>query len=169
MKKKLKKIGIGCLGVCILGVVTCGTVEVKLNYPFAKSIAFADRIVVRDGGFDCCGNVDEQDVLFVVTDKDEIETVRNNIRFVKRPSVGTCKCCGGPGMDWYKGDERIALTAFQHGKAIRWRGFSRHFGYGDRPLTGKSKAWLKEWFKSHDLADFDHYTPRKFLIEPGDE
>jgi len=67
-------------------------------------------------------------------------------------------CCGSPGIDWYKGGKRIALTSVQHGHAIRWRGFSTmrilgfRVGYGDGPLTDESQVWLKDWFKSHGIG-----------------
>ena len=44
-------------------------------------IATADRIVVRDGGFDCCGPVDKEDILFEVTDLAEIREVLQNLEF----------------------------------------------------------------------------------------
>ena len=163
--------------ICVLWVAMCGIVhgepskedayyeEQKLA--FANTIALADKIVIRDGGFDCCSSIDKHKVLFVVTDKDEIETVRSNIRFIKDARRDRCMCCGGPGMDWYKGDKRM-VTAFQHGVAIRWSGFAaprRPFrprdGYGDFTLTEKSQAWLKEWFKSHGLVNFENYGLRE--------
>lgn len=46
------------------------TYQKALRYdePFGPAIARADRIVVRADGFDCCGPVDDTDILFVVTD-----------------------------------------------------------------------------------------------------
>ena len=189
MKMKHRKIVMSCLGVCILGAVTYGigifhygsvnfitaiVTHQKQERAFAKMTASADRIVIRDGGFDCCGPVDEEDVLFVVTDKDEIKTIRDNIRFIKNGGERVCMCCGGPGMDWYKGDERIALTAFQHGQAIRWRGFAiKDFcSYGDHPLTEESQAWFKEWFKSHGVEELYYFEPKlkpKFLSGPEED
>ena len=138
--------------------------NVPVNYsePFGPAIARADRIVVRAGGFDCCGPVDETNLLFVVTDPTEIAAVANHIRFEPRTTrdsfAETCLCCGCPGMDWYVGKKRIALTAMQHGHSLRWRGFSTvrilgfRAGYGDGPLTEDSQAWLKEWFLSHGIG-----------------
>jgi len=162
---------------CILCTVMCGIVHGEPSkedtgqeeqiLAFANLIAQADKIVIRDGGFNCCSSIDKQKVLFVVTDKDEIETVRNNIRFAKDAPRGMCMCCGGPGMDWYKGNGRM-LTAFQHGVAIRWSGFAaprkpfrKRDAYGDFTLTEESQAWLKEWFKSHGLEDLENYGSPK--------
>mgnify|MGYP000859777626 CR=1 FL=1 len=130
--------------------------------PFLPAIATADRIVVRADGFDCCGKIGESNVLFQVTDAGEVATVRAHIAFQSRTTTNafleTCMCCGGPGIDWYNGNERIALTAMQHGHSIRWRGFSTarilgiRFGYGDGPLTEQSQQWIRDWLKSHGAA-----------------
>jgi len=134
---------------------------VQYDHPFGPVIAEADRIVVRGDGFDCCGPVDETAVLFTVTEPEEVADVAGHIRFVPRTTVNSfseaCMCCGGPGIDWYKGEKRVALTTMQHGYAIRWRGFSTvrilgfRVGYGDGPLTEESQAWLKGWFRSHGV------------------
>ena len=51
---------------------------------FTNLIATADRIVVRDGGY----TPQKGDkVVFVVTNKDEMDAVRNNIRFEENASV----------------------------------------------------------------------------------
>ena len=110
---------------------------------FRKAIAAADRIVVRDGGFNCCGPVDDQSILFEVTDPAEIESVRANLEFAG--TTGPCMCCGFPGIDWYQGTERIALTAVQHGKAIRWR------GWADLRLTDASGEWFAQWLVAHGV------------------
>jgi hypothetical protein len=135
---------------------------VKYDEPFGPAIAGADRIVVRADGFDCHGPVDETNILFVVTEPSEIADVEHHIRFVSRTTTNsfweTCMCCGGPGIDWYKGKKRIVFTAMQHGHGIRWRGFSTmrilgfRVGYGDGPLTEDSQAWFKEWFKTHGIG-----------------
>lgn len=129
------------------------------DQPFLPAVAHADKIIVRADGFDCCGPVDETNILFQVTDQEDIESVRQHLIFVSRTTANaffeTCMCCGGPGIDWYKGDKRIALTAMQHGHSVRWRGFSTsrilgiRFGYGDGPLTEESQKWLEAWLDSH--------------------
>ncbi len=134
---------------------------VQYDEPFGPALAGADRIVVRADGFDCCGPVDETSILFIVTSPEEIADVANHIRFVSRTTTNSfldsCLCCGGPGVDWYKGKKRIVFTAMQHGHGIRWRGFSTmrilglRVGYGDGPLTEGSQEWLKGWFKSHGI------------------
>lgn len=113
-------------------------------FAFRMAIARADRIVVRDGGFDCCGPVDEGAILFEVADAPEIKAVLADLEFVGRESP--CNCCGFPGIDWYRGDERIALTAAQHGEAIRWGG-------GDLRLSEQSRERLKHWLVNRGVKE----------------
>jgi hypothetical protein len=108
----------------------------------SSAISTADRIVVRDGGFDCCGPVDDEAVLFEVTDPAEIKEVRAHIDFTG--TVYPCNCCGFPGIDWYCGKERLALTAVQHERAIRW-------GYEDFSLSDQSRQWLVGWLVQHGV------------------
>jgi hypothetical protein len=135
---------------------------VRYDEPFGPAIAGADRIVVRADGFDCCGPVDETNILCVVTEPDQITEVASHIRFESKTTTNslleTCLCCGGLGIDWYRGKKRIVFTAMQHGDAIRWRGFSTtrilgfRVGYGDGPLTYESQVWMKKWFMSHGIG-----------------
>lgn len=116
----------------------------------------ADRIVVRFGGIDCCGRVNETNILFKVTDPTEVAAVKSNLHFMAITTTNCfetiCLCCGWPGMDWYTGKHRIALTAVQHGRGIRWRGFSTarllgfRTGYGAAAFTEESRQWLHAWF-----------------------
>ena len=113
---------------------------------FHQAVAGADRIVVRDGGFDCCDPVDGDKVLFEVTEPQEIREVQEHLRFERRQLGRRCNCCGYPGVDWYRGGERIALTAVQHGHSLRWKRFP-----ADARLTKESMEWLGKWFARHAL------------------
>ena len=124
---------------------------------FFRTIAEADRIVVRDGGFDCCTPVeaiDRQRVLAVVTNAAEIAAFTAMIRFEDGPGGGQCMCCGYPGVDWWKGGERIALTAVQHGRALRWGAFS-----DDYPFTEESAKALARWFEDHGVRPEEPRPP----------
>lgn len=141
------------------------------SQPFHPAVEHADRIVVRTGGFNCCRPLDETQVLFEVTDLREVADVRARIAFEAVTTTNsfneTCMCCGEPGMDWYRGKKRLALTAFQHGKGIRWNGFSTgrflgvRFGYGDAPLTDESQAWVRAWLASHGMQDMEAERKRR--------
>jgi hypothetical protein len=143
-------------GTLVAGVVLIGSVAtwrdahdpLRYDRRFHDVVRSADRIVVRDGGFDCCGPVDGQKVLFEVTEPAEIAEVLENLHVAaERPSDG-CMCCGYPGIDWYRGRKRIALTSVQHLFRLRWRGFS-----GDACLTDESAQWLHRWFTIHGMDD----------------
>jgi hypothetical protein len=107
----------------------------------------ADRIVVRKGGYDCCGPVDKQTVLFEVKDRKEIQGVYEKLQFMADEAPGFCMCCGFPGIDWYKDGKRIVLSAVQHGGALRWKGAP-----GDVGLTGASSKWLIEWLAKNGVT-----------------
>ena len=114
---------------------------------FFKTIAGANRIVIRDGGFDCCvpiEAIDKERVFAVITNAVEIAAFTSMIQFEDGPMDPPCMCCGYPGIDWWKGGKRVALTALQHGEALRWRAFS-----GDCPFTKESSQALARWFKEH--------------------
>jgi hypothetical protein len=116
---------------------------------FDAVAAWSDRIVVRCGGFNCCRPVDGQSVLFEVTDPQELADVRRHIELVAETPGSYCMCCGYPGVDWYRGKRRLALTSLHHGNALRWKGFPK-----DARLTNKSGAWVVAWLASHGvLAD----------------
>jgi hypothetical protein len=114
---------------------------------FAASIRFADRIVVRDGGFNCCASVDEDRILFEVTDEAELREVQHKLELEPGRPDSQCMCCGYPGIDWYRGGRRLALTSMHHDEAIRWIGFP-----GDVALTPSARAWLIGWLKRHGVT-----------------
>lgn len=125
---------------------------------FARLIAGADRIVVRDGGFNCCGPVDDQKQLVVLTNVQSIVEFGKRIEFVEtQKGLGGCLCCGYPGIDWYKGTNRLALTAVQHGSALRWKDFP-----GDAQLTPESSRALAKWLLEHGVPDL-HGELKKIL------
>ena len=124
---------------------------------FHRRIARADRIVIRDGGFDCCRSVKGQKALLEITDPEAIGDFNRHLAFKAHQPWTVCMCCGYPGIDWYRGGKRIALTSVQHGRAIRWDGFP-----GDAALTEPSSAWLVDWFLMHGIAgQYDEFKKAK--------
>lgn len=53
---------------------------------------------------------------------------------------------GGPGIDWWKGGEKLAQTALHHGKTVWWDGFTWDF-----VLTEKSQKEIAAWLSSHSI------------------
>jgi hypothetical protein len=113
------------------------------------AVAQCDRIVFRDDGFVTSRPIEEQGVLFEITNPTEIREVIDNLKFQTEQKTKSCFCVGYPGMDWYRGQERIAATSVQHGRAIRWQG---HF-VNDALLTEESGAWLRQWLMRHGLTE----------------
>ncbi len=120
------------------------------NPEFQHAIKGADRIVIRNGGFNCCGNdVDAQSILLEITDKEEIDEFNRSMKFQHRFMISfetPCRCCGFPGIDWYRGTERIALTGMQHGRAVRWAGFR-----ADESLTLEAAQWFESFRRENGL------------------
>ena len=120
---------------------------------FKELTGTADRIVIREGGFDCCRKIGttEKDGkwLLVITNATEIAEFNALFDF-KAEDCGECMCCGCPGIDWYRKGKRIALTAVQHGHSLRWKGFkSGSDKFGDCYYTNESKTKLADWFRAH--------------------
>jgi len=117
---------------------------------FAQAVKNSERIVIRDGGFDCCEkDIDSQQILHEITDPVRIADFNANIVFrrsISSKSLGRCSCCGYPGIDWYQDGKRILLTSVQHGKALRWSEFDT-----DEYLTDKSAARLNQFFSTHGI------------------
>lgn len=134
-----------------------------------------DRLIVRDGGYNCCGSsIDKDTYIFTVTDSDELKNISDHIQFVPFTNTLTagCMCCGYPGLDWYEGTKRVAITSLQHGQRIRWKDFgTSYFGpfrmYGDLPLTIESSIWITQWLRGHgvtkssDLSEDRSSIPRR--------
>ncbi|MHB8866433.1 MAG: hypothetical protein ACYC6N_28945, partial [Pirellulaceae bacterium] len=103
----------------------------------------------RNGGFDCCGNnVDSQPVILEITDPALIAEFNVNIKFRRSVSRSSCKCCGYPGIDWYRNGKRVVLASVQHGEALRWSGFK-----SDKRLTDDSAKWLKNFLDENGVPE----------------
>lgn len=115
----------------------------RQNSAFRTVIRDADRVVVRDGGFGCCCDVDKAQVFYVVTNKEELMQFNNMFSFSGK-GMG-CKCCGDFGIDWWQGTNRIALTAVHHGETMQWKGFDGHYA----TLTNRSANEILHWYLNH--------------------
>ena len=122
---------------------------------FKKRVAQADKIVIRDGTVKWDLPTDKDPVLRTITDPKEIAAFNKMFVFVEKakkeewePSdVGQpCRCEGGPGIDWWKGGEKLAQTALHHGTSLWWDGFTWDFF-----LTPSSKDDVAKWFSTHSI------------------
>ncbi len=132
-----------------VSIICYGGSKLTTAQEFKNKIKGADRIVVRDGGDICCVSAQEtlkQPVYFTVIDPNEIQKVFDNLSFKEGTIGNNCMCCGYPGIDWYKKDKRICLTACKHGNGLMIKGKIWL-------LTAKSKVWLAKWLLSHKFPD----------------
>jgi hypothetical protein len=114
-----------------------------------------NRIVIYDDGFNCCGDDPPKNFVKEYNDKPEIDRVLSYFTVPESDPKdnGGCMCCGRPRVEFYDGTNLIALTALQHGKGIRWSGFSgsRYFGvtvgYADAALTSASQKEIARWLE----------------------
>jgi hypothetical protein len=122
---------------------------------FKKRVAQADKIVIRDGTVKWDRPTDKDPVLRTITDPKEIAACNKMFVFVEKakkedwePSdTGQpCRCEGGPGIDWWKGGEKLAQTALHHGKSLWWDGFTWDFF-----LTPSSKDEVAKWFSANSI------------------
>jgi hypothetical protein len=113
---------------------------------FHRAIAAADRIVVRDGGFNGPRPAGKQKVLFQLVQPAEVRLVFDKLQFENDQATRSCPCFGYPGVDWYRKNERLAVTSIQHGLAVRWKEFP-----GDAALTKESSEWLQQWLTAHGI------------------
>ena len=100
--------------------LTCGGPALAIK-KFKELTGTADRIVIREGGFDCCGKVGttEKDGKWLLVITNAAEIAEFNALFEFTEDCGECMCCGYPGIDWYRKGKRITLTAMQHGHSLR--------------------------------------------------
>ena len=134
------------VAVPVVAVLLVATPAAWAAHRLHATISRADRIEIRDGGFDCHWQTHSQRALAVVTNLAEIAAFNRMIRFEGRASLLRCRCCGYPGIDWWRDGKRVALTSLQHGRAIRWDGFT-----GDRPLTKSAAKELCRWLEDHGI------------------
>jgi hypothetical protein len=117
---------------------------------FHEAVRQADRIVVRDGGFKGPTPLDQQRILFQITDPAEVRRLSEGLRFQPDQKPSPCSHWGYPGIDWYQGERRLAMTAVLHYKMIRWDRFP---GDNDAVLTSESATWLKRWLLGHGIGE----------------
>lgn len=151
MKMRLVQVCVVCSVVAMSA--SCRTLEPEFcsGDAFLPTIADADRIVVRDGGVEKWLSVRKHAILFTVTEQNEVNEVRSHLNFTT-PFSSACMCVGYPGIDWYRGKKRLALTAVKHGQGLACK---RSKGY-HAMLEPESQMWLANWLASHGVE-----TPKK--------
>ena len=145
------------LAVVMLWIhVILGYFGLAMNARFNAMVQYADRVVVRDGGGGCCSSIDEDPVLYEITNKTEIAKFNEMFRFSTRQM--RCRCCGFPGVDWWLDGKRIAVSAMHHGRAFRMQ----HEG-SDWRLTADSRRRIGEWLKDNCRIDPNEPGPMHLM------
>jgi hypothetical protein len=140
MRKKLLIIFIILTAIITLYIASIyiGRYEGEINGIFQAKLAQCDKIVIRDGGNTCHGNIDTDEILLTITEPNEIKKFIKSIEFSIFQEEGACSCCGWPGIDFYCGTERIMVTSVQHNKALR-----TPIAQYDLELSRKTKKFME--------------------------
>jgi hypothetical protein len=146
----MKRAIISCAMLALVAIVAVAGEfdDWKYDGSFHKLIDKADRIVIRNGGYNCCGPVDKDKIILTLTKRTDITNFNAVIQFETNQTWDACMCCGYPGVDWYIGKKRIALTGVQHGIGLRWKGFP-----GDASFTKESSQRFAQWVLDHGIPD----------------
>jgi len=112
--------------------------EGEINGIFQSKLSLCDKIVVRDGGNTCHGNIDTDEILLTITEPNEIKKFIKSIEFSVFQRREACACCGWPGIDFYCGTERIMVTSVQHNKELR-----TPIAQYDLKLSRKTKKFME--------------------------
>jgi hypothetical protein len=116
-----------------------------------RLVATADRVVIRDGGLDCCCPVDGQKVLLEIRGTNAVqEFARLFVVLTNQVYNQGAAYCGYPGLDWYRGTNRIALTAFHSNLGLIWTGFP-----AVARLSDESLRWATDWLLKHNIRGPD--------------
>lgn len=107
--------------------------------PLHDSMRGATRLRVRTGGV-CHRFFDDEKTLLDINDPQEVAKLIDRIRV--GVGFGSCLCCGGPTMEFYRQDQLVASLAIQHGRKLRWH---EGFWSGDAPLIFDSSEFLLKW------------------------
>lgn len=119
-----------------------GYFGITMNAHFVAMVKDADRIVIRDGGGLCHSKPDKEPSLYEITNRAEIAEFNTMFQFsgISLP----CKCCGYPGVDWWRDGKRIVVSALHHGTALRIEGKSFNWR-----LATSSGQCIDKWLKEH--------------------
>lgn len=122
---------------------------------FKSCLAAADKVVIRKGSVSWNRSTDNDPVLYTISDPKELAEFNRLFVLVEKFSgqdprqdelgVG-CRCGGGPGIDWWKGDVKLMQIGLHHGMSLWWDGFTWDF-----LLTPNARTGLANWFSAHKL------------------
>ncbi len=192
MRNRRLKISLIMIGIVIILLAALAAVGIWMikNHPdrviveqpltieaagFDKLADKCNKIVIRDGGFGCCYRTDDDPVLAEITDPAVIREFFDNIKFAGTEIKDRqCECCGRPGIDFYHNAKLLAVTSVQHGKYLRWGGFSLQrlrwinlqVGFNDVPFTPESAAFLQKFMARYQVKLIPDPPPVEPTVQP---
>lgn len=119
--------------------VYIGRYEGEINGIFQAKLAKCDKIVIRDGGDMYHGDIDTHKILMTITEPNEVKEFINSIKFSIFQEQGSCGCHGWPGIDFYRGTERIMVTSVQHNRWLR-----TPIAHYDVKLSRESRKFMED-------------------------
>jgi len=122
--------------------------EVDWTAPLHKAVRGATRLRVRTGGT-CHRNPEKEKTLLDLRETDEIAEVIANITIDPNENGFHCMCCGGPTLEFYRGDELLAMLGYHHGLSLRWPNGN---WAGDGLLTESARDFLISWLEEHGVS-----------------
>ncbi len=131
-----------------------------LNVRFRAMVREADKIVIRDGGNLCSSDPEKEETLYEITNKADIAKFNGLFSFSSRKTQ--CKCCGYPGIDWWRDGKRIAISAIHHESALRIDG-----KISDWRFSLDARQRICRWLDEHCGEDVRRGIPRKMECLDG--
>jgi hypothetical protein len=142
------------VGFAVIGVLLFALVQARSWFDpkapsersFVRAVRGADRVRVRTGGT-CHRNLADEKTIFEEKDPATIARVIASLRIDAAKSGHHCMCCGGPSIEFYRGDELLVTLGCHHGNALRWVEGWR----GDGVMTTDSAAELNGWLRANGV------------------
>ncbi len=118
--KRLYRIVLVIIGIGMSLPAADGAVG-SMNTMLESVITAADRVRVRSGG--TCHRVPPEEVtLAEISGSAELLELFKLLAVNEQAGFFSCSCCGNPSLEFYKGNQLLAVLGMHHGRAVRWAG-----------------------------------------------
>jgi hypothetical protein len=84
-----------------------------------SAVAKADRLRVRSGGT-CLRSPRDEKTLVEIRIPEVIKELVSKVWIDEEKSGFHCMCCGSPTLEFYEGDQVVAMVGVHHGRSLRW-------------------------------------------------
>lgn len=117
------------------------------------------RARVRPGGLCHLSDDDEATTLLEVTEAKALHDLVGSISIDEAKSDGICLCCGGPTIEFYRGETKVTELSLQHGAALRSRAWPADGELANDALV----RWLAAHGVNEPLEEMKHTQRRAAL------